>query len=212
MEKNNNRANPMHPSGRKPANKIASQKGHGLNTSTTTKNNHATGHNKKIAKILVPMLMVIIIAGIWFMQNRSVEPQEDHLEYPLHVDHINIEALLAYEMPMIIDFGADECDPCKRMAPDLQEINLEMQGKAIIQFVDVWKNPTASSGFPVELIPTQIFVYSDGTPYIPSDDLDIDASFIVYSHPDTNEHLYTAHQGDLTADEMRAILQDMGVS
>ncbi|OLN32939.1 Thioredoxin [Desulfosporosinus metallidurans] len=40
----------------------------------------------------------------------------------------------------MIDFGADSCVPCKEMAPVLKKLNTEMQGKAIVKFVDVWKN------------------------------------------------------------------------
>ena len=36
-----------------------------------------------------------------------------------------------------------------------------MQGKAIIKFVDVWKNRQAADGFPIQLIPTQVLVNSE---------------------------------------------------
>ena len=110
---------------------------------------------------------------------------------------------------MIIDFGSDSCDPCKAMAPELKKINEEMQGNAIVKFVDVWKHTSAANGFPVQVIPTQIFINADGTPYIPSDKIKIE--FIKYSAKDTGKHVFTAHQGGLTEEEMKAILAEMGV-
>ncbi len=46
--------------------------------------------------------------------------------------------------PIIIDFGADSCIPCKEMAPVLKKLNEEWQGKVIVKFVDVWKYPDAA--------------------------------------------------------------------
>ena len=117
--------------------------------------------------------------------------------------------LTSYELPIIIDFGADSCIPCKEMAPVLKTLNVEMQGAAIIKFVDVWKNEDVANDFPIQVIPTQIFINADGTPYVPSDDIKIE--FTMYSTKDTNEHVFTIHQGGLTEDQMRRILTDMGV-
>ncbi len=166
--------------------------------------------NKKPAKILVPILMIGIIAAIWFTQQEPEEVIDPSLEFPLNISSVNLDELSTHELPIIIDFGADECIPCKEMAPVLVDLNAEMQGKAIVQFVDVWKNPEAASDFPVQVIPTQIIINPDGTPYIPSDDIGIE--FIMYQSIETEEHIFTAHQGGLTEEQMRAILSDMGVS
>lgn len=55
------------------------------------------------------------------------------------------------------------------MAPVLQKLNKEMQGKAIVKFVDVWKNENAAADFPVDLIPTQFYFDKDGNPFVPRD-------------------------------------------
>ena len=80
-------------------------------------------------------------------------------------------------------------------------MNESMQGKAIVQFVDVWKNPEAAANFPVQVIPTQIFVNKDGTPFIPSEDLSSQIDFIQYHLRETQEHAFTAHQGGLTKEQ-----------
>ena len=172
--------------------------------------------NNKLLKVLIPLCMILVIVGIWFVQNQSNSEQQNTTsptknEFPLHITEVNLEELSKHKLPIIIDFGADECVPCKQMEPVLELMNKEMQGKAIVQFVDVWKSPEASSGFPVQLIPTQIFVNADGTPYVPSKEISSAIQFNLYSDNETKEHIFTVHQGGLTEEQMRLILEDMGV-
>ena len=166
---------------------------------------------KKLVKIIVPVCIVLIIAGIWIFKNTNSDapPITDNKDFTLEATNIDLEVLTSYELPIIIDFGADSCVPCKEMAPVLKTLNVEMQGAAIIKFVDVWKNEDVANDFPIQVIPTQIFINADGTPYVPSDDIKIE--FTMYSTKDTNEHVFTVHQGGLTENQMRRILTDMGV-
>lgn len=66
-------------------------------------------------------------------------------------------------LPRMVDLGADKCVPCKMMAPILEELKTEYQGRLAIEFIDVWKNPTAGAEYGIKLIPTQIFYAADGT-------------------------------------------------
>jgi thioredoxin 1 len=184
-------------------------------------------NKKKLAKIITPICIVLVIAGIWVIKNYDfnseaqttpsgtkgltdlVTPNNEE-DFVLETTAIDLENLTSYSIPIIIDFGADSCIPCKEMAPVLKTMNAEMQGKAIIKFVDVWKNGDAARDFPVQVIPTQVFINPDGTPYVPSEDLGIE--FAIYSYKETEEHAFTAHQGALTEDQMRLILADMGVA
>ena len=94
----------------------------------------------------------------------------------------------------------------------MKTMNAEMQGKAIIRFVDVWKYTDGADGFPIQVIPTQVLVNADGTPYVPSEAMESSGiKFTMYSTKDTNEHVFTVHQGGLTEEQMRLILKDMGV-
>ena len=170
---------------------------------------------KKLSKIIIPVFIVIVIAGIWIFKNIDtgaadlVSPNNDE-DFGLETDSVDLDLLTTYGIPIIIDFGSDSCIPCKEMAPVLETMNAEMQGKAIIKFVDVWKHAQAADGFPIQVIPTQVLINADGTPYVPGDGIAID--FTMYSTKDTNEHVFTVHQGGLTEDQMRAILADMGVT
>ncbi len=182
---------------------------------------------QKLMRIIIPISILFIVAGIWVFKNvdkeqkslvpptenkgseNLVSPKNEN-DFVLETASIDLEALTSYELPIIIDFGSDSCIPCKRMAPVLETLNAEMQGKAIIKFVDIGKNQTAANDFPIQVIPTQVFINADGTPYVPSDDIQIE--FAIYNYNDTGEHAFTVHQGGLTEEQMRSILADMGVA
>ena len=65
-------------------------------------------------------------------------------------------------MVTMVDLGADKCIPCKMMAPILEKLEKEYQGKAAIVFVDVWKDKEPARRFGIRAIPTQIFFDRDG--------------------------------------------------
>lgn len=60
-------------------------------------------------------------------------------------------------VPRLLDLGADKCVACKELAPILAELKKEYAGRAVVDFIDVWKNPTAAEPYDVRVIPTQIF-------------------------------------------------------
>ncbi|MGB9643291.1 MAG: thioredoxin family protein [Candidatus Ratteibacteria bacterium] len=65
-------------------------------------------------------------------------------------------------IPKLIDLGADKCVPCKMMAPVLEELKNQYQGKLEVEFIDVWKNSEAGDSYRIRLIPTQIFLDENG--------------------------------------------------
>jgi len=65
-------------------------------------------------------------------------------------------------MVTMVDLGANDCIPCKMMAPILKELKQEYDGKAAVIFIDVWKNPTPAKQARIRTIPTQIFYDKDG--------------------------------------------------
>ncbi len=167
-------------------------------------------NSKNLLKIVIPILMIAVIIGLYVFQNQEVETVESDLQFPLHVTSADFEELSQYELPIIVDFGATECEPCKAMAPVLESVNEQMQGKAIIQFVDVWENPDAGTKYPFQVIPSQFFINADGTAFMPSDELKEEIQFTLYGNNETQEHIYTMHSGALTEEQMLAILEEMG--
>jgi thioredoxin 1 len=65
-------------------------------------------------------------------------------------------------MVTLLDLGADQCVPCKMMAPILTKLQKDYKDKAAIIFIDVWKNPEESRRFAIRAIPTQIFFDPNG--------------------------------------------------
>jgi len=65
-------------------------------------------------------------------------------------------------MVTLVDIGAKACVPCKMMAPILEELEKEYQGKAAVLFIDVWENRDQGAKFGLKVIPTQIFYDKEG--------------------------------------------------
>lgn len=169
-------------------------------------------------KIVIPVLILCIVAGIWFVknsQNESVNIESNDIEdvnpdFALHVtEELDLEQLKSYGVPIIIDFGADSCIPCKEMAPVLKKLNEDLRGKAIVKFVDVWKYQSLTEGYPISVIPTQVFFDKDGKPYTPTDPQA--ANMNMYAMKDTNEHIFTTHEGGMTEEMILAALKEMGL-
>lgn len=169
--------------------------------------------NNKLIKILVPVLIVCIIAGIWFAKNLLNKPEAnaaDNPDFSLHVtESLDLEKLKSYDLPILIEFGSDSCDPCQEMAPIIEALNAELQGKAIVRYADVWKYPDLAEGFPLSVIPTQLFIDAEGNPYNPADPEAL--SMNLYASKSTNEHVFTTHEGTLTKDQLLTILNEMGM-
>ena len=65
-------------------------------------------------------------------------------------------------MVTMVDLGATSCVPCKMMAPIIEELKKEYEGRAAIVFIDVWKHKEEAPKYGVRAIPTQIFFDKDG--------------------------------------------------
>ena len=69
--------------------------------------------------------------------------------------------VLGANVPVIVDFWAEWCGPCKQIGPALEEIAREMGGKIRIAKVNIDDNPQAPSRYGVRGIPT-LLIFKDG--------------------------------------------------
>ena len=71
--------------------------------------------------------------------------------------------VLDSQMPVLVDFWAEWCGPCKAVAPMLDELSIELANKVKIVKLNVDENPATMSQFGVRSIPTMI-IFKNGEP------------------------------------------------
>ena len=68
------------------------------------------------------------------------------------------------DIPAVVDFYADWCGPCKRIAPIMEKLAKEYDGKIVIYKVNTDHNRELSSVFGIRSIPSILFIPKDGQP------------------------------------------------
>ncbi len=79
---------------------------------------------------------------------------------PIHVTDAEFDAkILKSELPVVVDFWATWCAPCRAIAPTLERIAMEYSGRLLVAKVDVDENPVYAQQFGVQGIPTLLLVH-----------------------------------------------------
>jgi len=67
------------------------------------------------------------------------------------------EIVIKSEKPVIVDFWAEWCGPCRMIAPVIEEISSEYSGKAVVVKCDVDNSPQVAAKYGIRNIPTVLF-------------------------------------------------------
>ena len=127
----------------------------------------------KITKIVIVIALIAAVGIVFALKQKdkasvsepvasassnsktTTESKPQNLENPKSAETIA-------NLPRLIDLGAGKCIPCKMMAPILEELKKEYQGRLDVIFVDVWEKPDEAKKYKINIIPTQIFYDASG--------------------------------------------------
>ncbi len=70
-------------------------------------------------------------------------------------------AITAADVPVVVDFWAEWCGPCKQMSPHLEAVADELQGQVTVAKINVDENPMSASKYGVRGLPT-LMMFKDG--------------------------------------------------
>ena len=128
-------------------------------------------------------IMLVLIAGSFLWINRQKEVAKARVyevkkKEPIHLTKAEFITKVANfeanpsewkylgDKPCIIDFYATWCGPCKMVAPIMEELAKEYDGKISIYKVDVDAEPEIAAAYGIQSIPTIFFCPMNGTPQI----------------------------------------------
>lgn len=122
---------------------------------------------KKVFLIAMVLIAATITANA---QDKKEESKVKHLTYNEFLkkvwDFEKDPNTFTYKgkLPAIVDFYADWCGPCRRVAPIMEKLAEEYDGKLLVYKVNVDQEKGLSTAFQVKSIPTVLFIPMEGQP------------------------------------------------
>jgi thioredoxin 1 len=104
---------------------------------------------KKCSSIML-LAAFITLCGAYVALCSAAEPR------------VNLQALLAKKVPILLEFGSNCCSPCNYSKQALDDLAAAYGGKAVVAGVDVAVNKDLARDFKIRLTPTQVFITPDG--------------------------------------------------
>jgi thioredoxin len=129
-------------------------------------------------KIINKKLIIIAITAVFAAYLPACGKKDNKTESSTKMEHLTAatfkEKVFNYEVnkewkfegdkPVIIDFYADWCGPCKMVAPVLEELSHEYDGKIQIYKIDTDKEQELARVFGIQSIPSILFIPKEGKP------------------------------------------------
>jgi thioredoxin 1 len=110
--------------------------------------------NKLIYKIVVLVLLIAVVAFSIYLKTSKPAP------VPKPTPDSKPEQVV--KTPELVELGAGKCMACKAMKPVLEALEKKFSGKLKIKSIDVWEDAEAKDKYQIKMIPTQIFLDSNG--------------------------------------------------
>ena len=105
-----------------------------------------------------------VVAKSATSEKKTIQLTNDTFKEKVFNYEVNKEWKYAGDKPCIIDFYADWCGPCKKVAPVLEELAKDYDGKIIIYKVDTEKQKELAGAFGIRSIPSLLFIPVTGQP------------------------------------------------
>lgn len=109
---------------------------------------------------LLIAIVALIVGSMAFAQEQitTKDFKAKIWDYNTHKQSI----VLKTQQPVILDFYATWCRPCKMLAPELIQIQKDYKGKVLVYKIDIDQEPELASVFGIQSVPTIFFIKTDG--------------------------------------------------
>lgn len=114
-----------------------------------------------VRRKIISIIALIFVSLSAFAQTDITT--EDFKKYVWDFENDTKNIVLKSNVPVILDFHATWCRPCKMLAPELKALQKEYNGQLIIYKIDVDKEPTLARIFGVKAMPTLYFMPLQGS-------------------------------------------------